>query len=267
LVSAGDQCLSDSSSIPYEAELLKLLCITAHPDDEVGSFAGTLLQCVRRGIETQVVCLTDGQAATHRGNARNGEELGRMRREEFANACKLLRVTRTEVLEYPDSALDRVSLFDVVGVITKRIRQIRPQVIATLGMEGGATGHPDHSMTAIFATMAFHWAGRANRYVEQLEAGLKPHQAQKLYQATYDFTLSGRQPVSMAPTTAIIEVGDIVETKIEAFAMHVSQRPLLPMFTEMIRKRGKVERFHLAATSKPSVLALESDLFEGVSDE
>ena len=247
--------------------MLKFLCITAHPDDEVGSFAGTLLQCAWRGIETHVICLTDGQAATYRGGAKTGEELGRMRREEFAHSCKLLKVTKAEVLGYPDSALDRVNLFDVVEVLTRKIREIRPQVIATLGTEGGATGHPDHSMAAIFATMAFHWAGRTNRYVEQLNRGLKPHRAQKLYDATYDFVLSNRQPVSLATSTAIIDVGDILETKIKAFAMHLSQRPLLPMFTEMIRKRGQVERFHLAATSTPRASGLESDLFEGVVDE
>ena len=41
----------------------RLLCITAHPDDEAGGFGGTLLQYAERGVETHVVCLTPGQAA------------------------------------------------------------------------------------------------------------------------------------------------------------------------------------------------------------
>ena len=63
---------------------LKLMCVTAHPDDECFAFGGALALAADRGIETYVVCLTDGQAATNRGDAASGEELGAMRREEFA---------------------------------------------------------------------------------------------------------------------------------------------------------------------------------------
>jgi LmbE family N-acetylglucosaminyl deacetylase len=218
-------------------------------------------------METHVICLTPGQAASHRGGAKSDEELAAMRRREFANACKLLKVTQAEVLDYPDAGLDRLDFFDVVGVLTQRIREIRPQVVATLGTEGAVTAHPDHSMVALFTTMAFHWAGRSNRYVKQLDAGLKPHRAQKLYYATADFTIPDRQPVSLAPVTAIIQIGDVLETKIRAFAMHVSQRPLLPLFSDMLRRRGQIERFHLANAATPRVISIESDLFEGVTDD
>jgi LmbE family N-acetylglucosaminyl deacetylase len=36
----------------------RLLYFTAHPDDEAGSFGGTLLHYAERGIETHVICLT-----------------------------------------------------------------------------------------------------------------------------------------------------------------------------------------------------------------
>ncbi len=42
---------------------LKLLCVTAHPDDECFAFGGALALAARDGIETFVLCLTDGQAA------------------------------------------------------------------------------------------------------------------------------------------------------------------------------------------------------------
>ncbi|HVG91815.1 MAG TPA: PIG-L family deacetylase, partial [Alphaproteobacteria bacterium] len=43
--------------------MLRLLCFTAHPDDEAGGFGGTLLRYAERGVETHVICLTPGQAA------------------------------------------------------------------------------------------------------------------------------------------------------------------------------------------------------------
>ncbi len=45
---------------------LKLVCVVAHPDDECYAFGGALALAAAQGVETYVVCLTDGQAATNR---------------------------------------------------------------------------------------------------------------------------------------------------------------------------------------------------------
>jgi LmbE family N-acetylglucosaminyl deacetylase len=244
--------------------LLKLLCVTAHPDDEVGSFGGTLLKYANRGIETHLVCLTAGTAATHRGGAKSDDELAAMRRRELADSCAILNVGHCEVLDFPDGKLDRVNFLDPVAALVKRIRQIRPQVIAAIGPEGAVTAHTDHSMSSIFATAAYQWAGHSNKFTDQIEAGLAPHRAQKFYYAVADFNLPGRQPVSPAPATAIIDVGDVIETKIKAFAAHTSQNPLLPLFEKHIRRRTKFERFHLAAAITERLVTVEMDLFAGV---
>src|SRR5215212_5739783 len=109
--------------------MLRLLCVTAHPDDEAGGFGGSLLVYHARGVETFVVCLTPGQAARNRGGAKSDDELSAMRREEFARACALLKVSHAEVLDYPDAALDRQDFQGVAGVLVRRIRDIRPHVV------------------------------------------------------------------------------------------------------------------------------------------
>ncbi|HEY1271762.1 MAG TPA: PIG-L family deacetylase, partial [Terriglobales bacterium] len=53
--------------------MLRLMCITAHPDDEAGAFGGTLRLYRDRGVETCVLCLTPGQAATHRGGVKSDQ--------------------------------------------------------------------------------------------------------------------------------------------------------------------------------------------------
>src|SRR4029077_8648797 len=151
-----------------------------------------------------VICLTPGQAATHRGNAKSDEELSATRRLEFGAACKLLKVSRGTVLDYPDGKLDRQDFHAVVTDLTRRVRELRPHVMMTMGTEGAITAHPDHSMVAVFATMACHWAGRRNLFPDQLQKRLAPHQTQKLYYATALFTMPGRQPVALAPTTTVI---------------------------------------------------------------
>ncbi|HEY6250004.1 MAG TPA: PIG-L family deacetylase [Candidatus Angelobacter sp.] len=247
--------------------MLRLLCITAHPDDEAGGFGGTLLHYAQRSVETYVLCLTPGQAATHRGGARSDEELAQMRRREFAAACRVLRVSSDTVLDYPDAGLDKQNFYSVVADLTRRVREIRPQVIMTMGPDGSVTAHPDHSMVSIFGTMAYHWASRTNRFPEQLQAGATAHRTQKLYYGTALFALRDRQPVSPSPCSAIIELGkEGLETKIAAFKCHTSQTPLFPLFEETMRGRGSQELFHLAASSKPRKLEMETDLFAGVTE-
>ncbi len=246
--------------------MLRLLCITAHPDDEAGGFGGSLLLYRARGVETHVICLTPGQAATHRGTARSGAELAEVRRREFAASCEILCVSHAEVLDYPDGELDRADIQLLVSDLTQRIRRIRPQVMLTFGPEGAITAHPDHSMASVFATLAYHWAGRTNRFPEQLNDGIRPHRVQKLYYGTAAFTLPERQPVSLAPATAVIDIGKFLDAKIRAFKAHTTQAPLFPIFEKAVRQRGTRELFHLVATTTPKTLEPETDLFAGVDD-
>ncbi len=141
-----------------------------------------------------------------------------------------------------------------------------PQVLLTFGAEGGVTGHPDHSMAGIFATLAFHWAGRSNRYADQLESGLAPHRTQKLYHGTSEFALPKRQPITFAPPTAIVDIGDQLEVKVAAFKAHKTQSPLFPLFEGNVRQVGRREMFHLAASVSPGPMPSETDLFAGIKE-
>jgi LmbE family N-acetylglucosaminyl deacetylase len=247
--------------------MLRLLCFTAHPDDEAGGFGGSLLRYAERGVETHVICLTPGQAATHRGEARSDEELSALRRREFQASCKLLKVAHSTVLDYPDGKLDRQDFLTAVADLTRRIREYRPHVIMTFGTEGAITAHPDHSMVSLWATTACHWAGRTNRFPEQLEQGLAPHQTPKLYYATALFTIPQRQPVSLAPATTMIQLEQHeIETKIAAFKLHTTQEPLFGFFELTIARRGTLEVFHLANATSPRKAEMETDLFAGVKD-
>ncbi len=249
--------------------MLKLLCVTAHPDDEAGAFGGSLLLYHERGVETSVICLTAGTAARNRGTARTDEELAALRTAELAASCKLLKVSHHEVLGYPDSKLVRVDSYQVVGDLVRRMRQLRPQVVLTFGPDGGLTGHLDHAMAGMFASLAFEWAVRPERYPEQIEQGLQPHRAQKLYYLTAEFVLR-EYPIIAPPTvTARIEIGpERFETKVQAFQQHSTQAPLFERVRKNLgRGAGAVELYHLAATREPRDAQFETDLFAGVLEE
>ena len=240
--------------------------MTAHPDDEAGNFGGTLLKYHFAGVETAVVCLTQGQAGTHRGRANSDQELAELRKREFVAACEILRVTCPVLCDYPDGQLYLQNLNRVVYALTLEVRRFRPQVLVTFGPDGGLTGHPDHGMAGVFASLSFQWAGRTNRYADQFTAEIKPHRVQKLYYGTADFVIPGRQPITLPPITAAIDIKDHVEGKLAAFRAHASQAPLFPLFEESARKGGGKELFHLVASRKAGPVHDETDLFEGVKD-
>jgi LmbE family N-acetylglucosaminyl deacetylase len=113
--------------------------------------------------------------------------------------------------------------------------------------------------------MAYHWAGRTNRYPEQLANGLAPHRTQKLYYAAASFTLPDRQPVSPPPASTAIDVSAYAQVKLSAFRAHATQAPLFARFENAMRHRT-TESFHLAARTSPSRLEPETDLFAGVTE-
>jgi LmbE family N-acetylglucosaminyl deacetylase len=247
--------------------MFRMLAVTAHPDDEAAVFGGSLALYSERGVETSVICLTPGQAASNRGGARDDHELAGLRRKEFAASCEILNVRRAAVLDYPDGQLHRVEMHRVVADLVRNIREFRPHIVLSMGPEGAITGHTDHSMASVFATLAFHWSGRNNRFPDQLAGNTLPHAAQKLYYSTSSAALPDRQPISFPPATARIELGRYLEAKIAAFHAHQTQAPVFPIFDAHVRRIGNPELFSLAARTTPGDVVMETDLFAGIRDD
>lgn len=245
-------------------ERRRLLCITAHPDDEAAAFGGALLLYRSRGVETYVISLTAGEAGSRGPVAKSRDELAEIRRAEFAAACEILKVSHAEVLGYPDAGLYQIPAPGPVADLAYRIRRIRPQVLLTFGPDG-VTGHADHTMASVFATFAFHWAARADWFPDQLNGDLSPYQVQKLYYLTSEFSFPGRRQLSLAPTSATLEVGDFVEDKIRAFKAHATQSSHI--VESVIRQQGGIETYHLAAASTLRTMEMENDLFSSVADD
>src|ERR1700722_7409347 len=142
----------------------KLLCGTAHPDDECFAFGGALMLAAQAGVETTVLCFTDGQAATNRGIATSGEHLGEMRRAEFFASCKILDVTHAEILDYQDAQLEFADFSATAAMLVERIRREKYDVVLTFGSDGAMNTPPDHPMVSAFTTAAFHWAASPKRF-------------------------------------------------------------------------------------------------------
>jgi LmbE family N-acetylglucosaminyl deacetylase len=239
---------------------LKLMCVTAHPDDECYGFGGALALAADRGIETYVVCLTDGQAATNRGDAGTAEALGKMRCEEFRRSCEVLGVTQHELMDYHDGRLEFVEFSLAAKRMVERMRRFRPDVVITFGGDGGQNTHADHMVASMLTTAAFHWAGQAKRYPD---AG-SPHQAKRLYYVTANFHMPDRPPALMMPWTVTLDIRSARERKSEAFRQHVSQRPLMEKTKDIFERHGAEEFYALVATTATQPAHQSTDLFEGL---
>ena len=238
----------------------RLMCVVAHPDDECFGFGGALALAADRGIVTYVVCMTDGQAATHRGTAASGPELGAMRRAEFAASCRVLGVAEYDLLDYQDGQLENVPTIAATELLVERMRRFRPNVVMTFGGDGGMNTHPDHMMVSFWATTAFHWAGQPKRFPE-LGA---PHRAERLYHLTTDFFLPDRRPPQPIPWTVTLDIRAVSERKREAFRQHHSQAPLMERTKAVFDRFGAQEFYTLAAAADPQPARQMTDLFEGM---
>jgi LmbE family N-acetylglucosaminyl deacetylase len=237
-----------------------MMVVVAHPDDECFAFGGAIGLAADRGVETYVVCLTDGQAATHRGDAATGEELGRMRREEFAASCKVLGVTHHELLDYHDGRLEFADFSRAAGRLVKRMRRFKPDVILTFGSDGSLNTHADHMMVSMMTTAAFHWAGRPKRYPDLGEA----FQPRRLYTLTSNFFHADRQPPLPSPWTVVLDIRSVRERKAQAFRQHASQAPLMERTKAVFEEHGAEEFYTLLAAETPQPASVVKDLFEGL---
>ncbi|HSY34520.1 MAG TPA: PIG-L family deacetylase [Acidobacteriaceae bacterium] len=240
---------------------LRLLCITAHPDDECFAFGGALALAAQRGVETSLICITDGSAGSYHGAATTTTELGQLRRAELAASCKLLGIRKYEVLDYQDGQLEFASFSNLAGDLVQRIRILRPHIILTFSGDGGLNTHADHTVTSSVATAAFHWAGSPKRFPTLGEL----HTPQRLYYLTTDFFVDGRHRHIPAPWTHTLDVASVLPLRLKAMKAHTTQAPLMERAGPLIfAKHGDTEHYSLAASPIPQPATQSTDLFEGV---
>lgn len=132
----------------------RLLCVFAHPDDEVFCVGETLARWVASGGEAMVFSATRGEAGQIQdAHAASRQTLGAVREQELRDACAHLGVTRVECLDYGDGRLSEVGEMRLAYDVVARIRDYMPDVVVTFGPDGGY-GHPDHMTISAATTRA-----------------------------------------------------------------------------------------------------------------
>ena len=110
---------------------MSILCIVAHPDDEVLGMGGTLARHAADGEDVHVCILSDGVTSRYDEVTEAAEEEITRRRRKARAACDRLDVETLSIHEYPDNQFDTVPLLDIVQTIESEISSHEPDVVYT----------------------------------------------------------------------------------------------------------------------------------------
>lgn len=156
---------------------LRLLVVTAHPDDESLGFGGLLARYAAEGVETHLATATLGERGRI-GNERPGPEVvAPVREAELRRAAEILGVTGLDLLGFHDGDLERTDPALAVPRLVEVVRRARPQVVVTFGADG-AYGHPDHIAVSQWTGAALLAAADPTFVVP---GASPPHRVDKLY--------------------------------------------------------------------------------------
>jgi LmbE family N-acetylglucosaminyl deacetylase len=133
---------------------LKILCVTAHPDDESVFAGGTLALLAGRGAEVGILCCTRGEGGETGDPPRTARaELGGVRSGELRCAARALGCGMVDFLPFrdPDVGPDNTlyafaaSPAEVVASLREYFARSKPDVVITHG-SSGEYGHPGHRL-------------------------------------------------------------------------------------------------------------------------
>lgn len=104
-----------------------ILVVAAHTDDEALGCGGTIAKHVASGDKVYTVFLADGVASRH-----NSNQAAQKERDDAARAAqKILGVTKSFMLGFPDNRMDSIPLLDIVQKLEQVIDEVQPQVVYT----------------------------------------------------------------------------------------------------------------------------------------
>lgn len=113
-------------------EYKNVLVVAAHPDDEVLGCGGTIARLTQAGVHVDVLIIADGEKSRQKNN-KLGEMDGLIfnRQNAAERARSILGNRSVECLDYPDNALDTVSMLDIVKAIEIRVEKFNPSLVLT----------------------------------------------------------------------------------------------------------------------------------------
>jgi LmbE family N-acetylglucosaminyl deacetylase len=197
-----------------DAEVARVLSITAHPDDVDFGVAGTIARWTDAGIEVTYCVVTDGDAGGLDEDFPRSE-IPALRRAEQVAAAKCVGVHDVRFLGYPDGLVE--ATLGLRRDLARVIRQVRPDRVVCPSPERNyarmPASHPDHRAVGSAALDAVYPDARNPFAFPELLAdeGLEAWVVPEVW-------------ISGGPASAhYVDVTETFPQKIAALQAHVSQ--------------------------------------------
>ena len=183
----------------------RVLCVVAHPDDEMLGVGGTLALHARAGGEVSVLIMSEGEvqklAETPRSDAR---------RECALRAAEIAGVTTVQFEDFPDQGLETVRFIEVIKVVEAALERYRPTVVYT---HHGGDANTDHQVVFKAVYAACRPMTRLGSTVQRFLTFETPSSTDQAPQVgAYVFN----------PTT-FVDVEPVWETKLKALACYPTE--------------------------------------------
>lgn len=184
----------------------KILIVAAHPDDEVLGCFGTVARLIKEGYEAYTLILGEGK--TSRDEQRivdNRKDEIEVLNNEIEKANDIIGIKKVFVESFPDNRFDRVSLLDIVKVISKVKEEVQPDIIFT---------HYEHDLN-IDHQLTYKAVITATRPMED-------ECVKEIYSFEILSSTEWNYPLSFSPDT-YFDISDTLDLKIKAMKKYTSE--------------------------------------------
>ncbi len=195
-------------------EPMRILCVSAHPDDLEFAVAGSVARWAGEGAEVVYAIVTDGSTGTEDPELA-GERLAAVRREEALRAAGVVGVKEVELLGYRDGYVEpTLELRRDIARVFRRHRPHRFCVMDPVPLPGGwFVNHPDHRAVGQASLDITVTAGTTTGHFPELrEEGLAP------WRGLREIWVCGP-----AGGETAVDITSTIDRKIEALRCHASQ--------------------------------------------
>ncbi|HEX8289004.1 MAG TPA: PIG-L family deacetylase [Pyrinomonadaceae bacterium] len=237
----------------------------AHPDDEDSGLLAYLAR--REQARTAYLALNRGEGGQNVIGQELFEPLGVIRAEELLQARRLDGGQQffTRVMDYGfskkrEEAARIWTEKTVLGDMVRAIRMFRPLVIISRFTGTPADGHGQHQLAGYLTPIAFKAAADPNQFPEQIQEGLRPWQAKKLY-VSQSFSANAQNVPTLTLNTGEYDPltgRSFFEIAMEGRSQHKSQE----MGT--LELRGKQSSGVRLLETNVSKVEAEKSVFEGI---
>ena len=244
-----------------------VLMLGAHPDDENTAVIAYFAR--GRHMRTAYLSATRGEGGQNLIGTEQAEQMGLIRTQELLAARRIdggeqffTRAIDFGFSKSPEEALEKWGREQVLSDMVRVIRRFQPDVVISRFSPVLSGGHGQHTAVGQLSIVAYEAASDATQFPEQIQQGLKPWKAKRLYWNTHTFTRRMMEAESARGDRLRVNVGRYDPVLGKSYAEIAGESRSLHQSQAMgaSQHKGNQPAFfaHIAGETA------EKDLFEGI---